>query len=127
MYENDALLAHDAPCEWNIPFINTVISGFTNLLPNELLKCCITVETTLGRDDNGHKWSPRIIDIDIIMYDYDVINTHVLVVPHPLFHTRDFVLLPMSDHVPKNMIDFGININLSRMSDNDTLENKIAR
>ena len=43
------------------------------------------------------KWEPRVIDLDLLLYDLDVVETPDLKVPHPLMHERDFVLRPLAE------------------------------
>ncbi len=49
------------------------------------------------------KWGPRTIDLDILLYDEDVIEMAELTVPHPLMHEREFVLTPLSDIAPTHI------------------------
>ena len=77
-------------------FLNVVIEAKTNLLPLELLELSQSVEFQLGRDrENVPKWGERTIDIDIIFYGSEIINTKNLVIPHKYMHERAFVLVPM--------------------------------
>ncbi len=78
-------------------FVNAAVAIDTNLSPLELLKVCQNVEKQLGRNrDSEKRWSNRQIDIDILMYDDEVISIeNVLFVPHPFMHKRAFVLVPM--------------------------------
>ena len=98
IYRSKAVGVTDQP-----DFLNTAISGQTELIPAELLKFIKDVETRIGRIDRG-RWQPREIDIDIIFYGSQVIKTHKLTVPHPRFRERDFVLQPLHDLNP-NLID----------------------
>lgn len=77
-------------------FLNTVISGQTELTPLELLKFIKVVESKVGRTAT-FRWGPREIDIDIILYDDFVLDGPDLTIPHPRFAERDFVLKPLSD------------------------------
>lgn len=77
-------------------FINACIAIDTDFTCEELLKYCQNIEAQLGRIRKANeKWSQRVIDIDILMYDDKIINTLNLIVPHPLMHLRAFVLVPM--------------------------------
>lgn len=79
--------------EW---FINAAIAIDTDFTCEELLKFCQSIEAQLGRiRKDAEKWTQRVIDIDILMYDDKIINTSNLTVPHPLMHLRAFVLVPM--------------------------------
>jgi 2-amino-4-hydroxy-6-hydroxymethyldihydropteridine diphosphokinase len=80
-------------------FFNTVVSGQTDLSPAALLKFIGEVEQKIGRTASFH-WGPREIDIDIILYGDTVIDTPELVIPHPHFRERDFVLQPLCDLDP---------------------------
>lgn len=77
-------------------FLNAVISIESTLSPNELLVECLQVESILGRVRDIH-WGPRTIDIDILLYHDLTIQTEWLRIPHPYFHLRPFVLVPLSD------------------------------
>ena len=78
-------------------FLNAAITLDTSLSCEELLAVCQNIEVQLGRvRKQGEKWSQRAIDIDILMYDNEVIALgDDLIVPHPYMHLRAFVLVPM--------------------------------
>lgn len=77
-------------------FLNAVLEISTKLSPIDLLKHCLNIEKIMGRvRDNNKKWAERIIDIDILFYDNDIINKIDLIIPHPLLHKRAFVLVPL--------------------------------
>jgi len=77
-------------------FLNVVIEIDTKLAPSELLTYCLNVEKLMGRIRN-ERWGPRNIDIDIITYHDIVMNSRELCLPHPYFHERNFVLVPLSE------------------------------
>ena len=81
-------------------FLNTVIILNTKLKPQELLKALKQIEMDLGRT-RTKRWGPREIDLDIILYDQLKIISENLTVPHPDFHNRNFVLLPLSEIAPE--------------------------
>jgi 2-amino-4-hydroxy-6-hydroxymethyldihydropteridine diphosphokinase len=81
-------------------FVNTAISGQTDLTPGKLFKFIKDIEQQVGRVKR-FKWGPREIDIDIIFYGDQVVDTAELTVPHPRFRERDFVLQPLLDLNPK--------------------------
>ncbi|MDD3149305.1 MAG: 2-amino-4-hydroxy-6-hydroxymethyldihydropteridine diphosphokinase [Candidatus Gastranaerophilales bacterium] len=85
--------------EW---FVNAVLEIETILNPNELLNKCINIENKLGRNrsDDFPRWGPRCIDIDILLYDNQVISDKNLTIPHPLFEKRSFALVPMLEINP---------------------------
>ena len=80
-------------------FLNTVISGFTELPPNDLLNKVKEIEEKIGRR-NRFRWGPREIDIDILFYGDIIIKTESLEIPHPRIHERDFVIIPLIDIEP---------------------------
>lgn len=80
-------------------FLNVAITGHTNLPPDELLRVSKDIERELGRT-HTFKWGPRIIDIDILLYDNMVIEKDHLTIPHPLMDKRAFVLRPLCDIAP---------------------------
>ena len=80
-------------------FLNTAISGRTNLDPEALLEFIKITERQVGRTASFH-WGPREIDIDIILYGDQVLETDKLTIPHPRFRDRDFVLKPLNDLDP---------------------------
>ncbi len=98
-YYNPALLLPNAPHEFNKPFCNTVAKIFTNLTPQELLKTIKSIENQMSRDDSI-KWSPRIIDIDILLYDNISLTEEKLTIPHPDLTKRNFCLIPLSYIAP---------------------------
>ena len=77
-------------------FLNCVISLETNLDPLNLLKLCQHIESKLKRV-RLFKWGPRIIDLDILLYDNIKINLQNLIIPHPRMLERAFVLVPLSE------------------------------
>lgn len=84
-------------------FLNTAITGQTNLTPRELLETTHAIEKRLGRI-NRFRWGPREIDIDIIFYGQELYEANDLIIPHPSFRERDFVLRPLLD-LNSDMID----------------------
>ena len=87
---------------WKMPsgnwFVNAVVQITTNLEPEALLDECQRIETMLGRikdpDEKGG-YKDRTVDIDIIFYDKKIMKTERLTIPHPFFHKRAFMLVPM--------------------------------
>ena len=78
-------------------FVNAVIQISTTLMPETLLTECQKIETFLGRkrQEGNPNYTDRTIDIDIICYDNQIINTPKLTIPHKYFHKRAFILVPM--------------------------------
>ena len=82
-------------------FLNNVVAVETDLPPFELLKITQQIEKEVGRKSKTHQaYTDRVIDIDIVMYDDLILQTEKLTIPHPLFHLRRFVLLPLSEIAP---------------------------
>lgn len=81
-------------------FLNAVCRVETSLPPQGLLRAIKGLESALGRL-SGPRNAPRSIDIDILLYGDEVIDTPELTVPHPRFATRAFVLRPLSDIAPE--------------------------
>ena len=83
-------------------FYNGMLQAETFYEPEELLDCLHSVEQSFGRTRDVH-WGDRTLDLDIIYYDHDVIETDRLSVPHPDLQNRDFVLIPLNELAP-NMV-----------------------
>ncbi len=77
-------------------FLNAVIAVVTTLGPRELLTACLAVERGLGRE-RSVRWGPRTVDIDVLFYDDVVLDSDELTLPHPRFHERCFVLVPLAE------------------------------
>jgi 2-amino-4-hydroxy-6-hydroxymethyldihydropteridine diphosphokinase len=76
------------------PFLNMVALVHTNLDPHELLKECLNIEAMMGRK-RQIRWGPRTVDLDILLYNQENIETEELIVPHPRMMERAFVLVPL--------------------------------
>jgi len=81
-------------------FVNQALVYQTLLTPVEILDVILKIETKLGRKRSG-KNSPRTIDIDILLYGDEVVNTPRLVIPHPRMHLRKFNLVPSAEISPE--------------------------
>lgn len=83
-------------------FVNGVIELDTEQFVEPLLKMLLAIEEAMGRKRvKGKRWGSRIIDLDILLYDQDVIEKRTLKVPHPELHKRRFVLLPLAELAPQ--------------------------
>lgn len=80
-------------------FLNAVAELRTTLDPHALLKRLLDVERQMGRSRRD-KWEPRPIDLDLVLFGDQVIQTPFLAVPHPLMHERRFVLQPLAELAP---------------------------
>jgi 2-amino-4-hydroxy-6-hydroxymethyldihydropteridine diphosphokinase len=80
-------------------FLNIVIEIKTSLDAYNLLSVCQEIEQELGRIRTV-RWGPRIVDLDILLYNNDNINAENLIIPHPRMHERAFVLIPLLEIAP---------------------------
>lgn len=94
IYETLAWGIEDQPA-----FLNQVIKVETSLHPQKLLTTINGIEKELGRVRH-QKWGERLIDIDILYYNEDIIETENLVIPHPEIINRRFTLIPLAEIAP---------------------------
>jgi 2-amino-4-hydroxy-6-hydroxymethyldihydropteridine diphosphokinase len=80
-------------------FLNQVLIVETNIISAVLLKKVLAIEKTMGRV-RTIKNAPRIIDIDILFFNNEIIHTKTLSVPHPEIQNRRFVLIPLEELTP---------------------------
>lgn len=80
-------------------FLNAVVEIETPLTAEELLAIIHDIEQEAGRERLIH-WGPRTLDIDILLFDDEIINTENLTIPHPEMHKREFVLKPLAEIAP---------------------------
>ncbi|MGK0168996.1 MAG: 2-amino-4-hydroxy-6-hydroxymethyldihydropteridine diphosphokinase/dihydropteroate synthase [Gammaproteobacteria bacterium] len=95
--ESPALLPDDAPASWNKPYMNLVLRASldaSTTTAHDLRDLIKTIEDSLGRDRTD-RWSPRPLDIDILMWGREIIRTELLTIPHPDLLRRAFVLSPL--------------------------------
>lgn len=78
-------------------FLNQALCVSTHLSAIALLQTLLAIEEKLGRVRDGSKWMARTIDIDILFYNNDIVETTELKIPHPYIHERRFVLMPMQE------------------------------
>jgi 2-amino-4-hydroxy-6-hydroxymethyldihydropteridine diphosphokinase len=91
-------------------YINAVVKLKTNLSPIELLDNCQAIELGQGRVRKAERWGPRTLDLDLLLYNNDMINSERLVIPHYGMKTRNFVLLPLFEIAPKLTLPDGTEI-----------------
>ena len=84
-------------------FLNQVLIVDTQLSPAAILLEISFIEGILGRERNGHGYSPRTADIDILFYDQQIMLSPSLVIPHRFLHKRMFVLAPLAEVAPDFM------------------------
>jgi 2-amino-4-hydroxy-6-hydroxymethyldihydropteridine diphosphokinase len=83
-------------------FVNGVVEIDTELSADQLLKQLLAIEKAMGRKRvKGKRWGSRIIDLDILFFDKELINKRNLKVPHPEIQNRRFVLAPLSELAPQ--------------------------
>ena len=81
-------------------FLNMAVLFNCNQAPNAILEKLKNLEIKVGRKSRAH-WQERELDIDIIFYENNIINTPMLIVPHALMHERNFVLRPLDEICPQ--------------------------
>lgn len=91
-------------------FLNQVVRAVTALEPLALLEVIQQIEKKVGRTsksslssegDGKVHYSPRVVDIDILIYDDLILKTEVLEIPHPRFHARRYDLVPFAEFAPR--------------------------
>lgn len=104
-------------------FMNAVVRVKTELDPFELLDALQAIERAQGREREVH-WGPRTIDLDIILFADQVLHTDRLVVPHPHWENRAFVVFPLFDINPDLILPGGQTL---REIKGQLAEQKLAR
>lgn len=100
LYETAAVgLGDEAPL-----FLNGALELECGLAPHALMQVLLDVETRLGRVRDGEARTSRTVDLDILLIGDRIINDKRLVVPHPRMRQRRFVLQPLADLAPRQMI-----------------------
>lgn len=94
LYETDAWGVIDQPS-----YLNQVIQIDTKCSPQELLFSILQIEKEMGRI-REERWQSRTIDIDILFYHAEILDSEKLQIPHPRFHERNFALIPMMEIAP---------------------------
>src|SRR5688572_5768781 len=75
-------------------FLNQAIMVWTLLSPEELMQKLLEIEKEMGRT-RDEKWGSRLIDLDILLYEEEIVDTESLKIPHPHLHERNFTLYPL--------------------------------
>ncbi|NIG98936.1 MAG: 2-amino-4-hydroxy-6-hydroxymethyldihydropteridine diphosphokinase [Serratia symbiotica] len=81
-------------------FLNAVVALDTLLPPEQFLDHTQAIERHQGRIPKDERWGPRLLDLDIMLYDDQVIDTHRLTVPHYGLKEREFMLYPLAEIAP---------------------------
>lgn len=85
-------------------FVNAAAALLTTLSPSDLLAELKKIETRQGRERNGQRWGPRVLDLDLLAHAAAVIDEPGITVPHPGIAERNFVLLPLGEVAPDLVI-----------------------
>jgi 2-amino-4-hydroxy-6-hydroxymethyldihydropteridine diphosphokinase len=109
LYESEP---HGDATTW---FVNGVIEIETDFPADELLKKLKSIETAMGRKRvRGKRWGSRVIDLDILFFDSEIVEKRTLKIPHPEVPNRRFVLEPMSELAPQ-LIHPKLGLSISEM------------
>lgn len=92
-------------------YINAVVEIQTELTPLELLDCTQTIELEQGRVRKEERWGPRTLDLDILLYGNEVMDSERLTVPHYGMKEREFVLYPLAEIAPNLTLPCGTRLN----------------
>jgi len=80
-------------------FLNRALEIHTRCQPDELMNILLSIEEEMGRK-RMEKYGPRIIDIDILFFNDDIVDSPLVTIPHPQVHNRRFALEPMNEIAP---------------------------
>jgi 2-amino-4-hydroxy-6-hydroxymethyldihydropteridine diphosphokinase len=97
LYESPALVPQGEPP--GPDYLNAVCEIETDLSPHDLLALTQAIERALGRAPSK-RWAARPIDVDVLLYGDQIIETPELTIPHPAMNERNFVLAPLCDIAP---------------------------
>ncbi len=106
-------------------FINTAIKVETSLSPEGLLDRCKEVEGRIGRFDTTH-WGPRLVDLDLLLFEDRVLSSERLEIPHPQMEKREFVLRPLIELEPE-LIHPELNIPLKELLTKTEEDKKVIK
>lgn len=85
-------------------FFNCCATVETSLTAEELLDLCLDIERGMKRV-RSERWGPRTIDIDVLTYGQEAIQTERVEIPHPRMTERAFVLMPLADIAPQMIVN----------------------
>jgi 2-amino-4-hydroxy-6-hydroxymethyldihydropteridine diphosphokinase len=89
-------------------YVNAVVKIETVLSSFDLLESLQRIELEHGRSRTGMRWGPRTLDLDILLFDTESIDTVRLKIPHPGLTERPFVIVPLAEIVPDLMLPNGV-------------------
>ena len=103
-------------------FLNQALALNTSLPPTQILDTLLSIETQMGRV-RTQKWESRMIDIDILLYNQQIVQSQFLTIPHPYLHLRRFALVPLLQIVEPNFLHPIYNTSIAQLLQNcpDTL------
>lgn len=96
VYETEAWGRKDQP-----DFLNCVLKLTTRITPENLLREIKMIEKQCGREESSQIWGPRLLDIDVLLFDDLVIKSRKMTIPHSQLECRRFVLEPLSELAPE--------------------------
>ena len=108
LYQSVPLAGENVP-DGQPDYCNAVVEIETSLSPIELLDAMQAIENDHGRARTV-RWGPRTLDLDILLYGNEVIETERLTVPHYQMHVRNFVLCPLQDIAPDLVLPNGTSV-----------------
>ncbi len=88
-------------CSNEVNFYNQAVKMVTRLDPDELLGEIQKIEQLCGRIRPTERYAPRLLDMDILLFDDKIHSTEKLKIPHPLIPLRRFVLVPLAEIAPE--------------------------
>ena len=118
VYETEPLGMKNQP-----DFLNGAVCFTAELSPMAVLQACLDAEKQGGRR-RTRRWGPRIIDLDLLLYDSLQIKTEELMVPHPQLANRRFVLEPLVEIAPDATVP-GLNKNTRRLLNETTDSSRV--
>lgn len=104
-------------------YVNAVVAIDTQLSPIDLLDKTQAIELTLGRIRKDERWGPRTLDLDLLLYANETIDSPRLTIPHYGMKVREFVLYPLAEIAPNLHFPDGTSLNsLLKKVDRNALE-----
>ncbi len=96
-------------------FVNSVVEIETDFSPPDLLKQTKKIEDAMGRKRvKGKRWGSRVIDLDILLFNSEILNKRNLKLPHPRMAERRFVLAPLAELAPQ-VVHPVLNVSISEL------------
>lgn len=109
LYQTAPIDCEPQPLNTVPDFINAVLKVNTSLSAEMLLDDMLNIENTFGRE-RPYRNAPRVLDLDLLMYDTLTMDTPKLTLPHPRMHERGFVLLPLAEIAPEFILPNGVSV-----------------